>query len=383
MAYAKSFSVHRLTNRCGDDTDLLRIIASTVPDPVNVTLAIPVVDNLRQKIESVDPRLNVVSLSRAQRHVYREGRPLWPGYYDPPAGSRPDEESEKEATKALAATLAVTQVVFTNPIIPSDIADRSPNLRWLQLTSAGVDRLLDSPLVRSGVTVTTASGIHAVTISEYVLGAMLAFAKGFTRAVRSQQESQWSPYGPQELEGQTVGIVGMGAIGSRVAELSHAFGMRVLAIRRSVDQRTPGEGPVDELLPTSDLPYLLGESDYVVLAMPLTPESTKLIGEAELRSMKQSAVLVNIARGAVIDEPVLIRAMKEHWIAGAALDVFEKEPLPSDSELWGLENVLLTPHISGGTPKYMERAVGLFCENLRRYLAGETLRNVVDPARGY
>jgi phosphoglycerate dehydrogenase-like enzyme len=354
-----------------------------VPDPVNVTLAIPVVDTLREKVESVDPRLNVVSLSRAQRHVYREGRPLWPGYYDPPAGSRPDEESEEEATKALAATLAVTEVVFTNPIIPSDIADRSPNLRWLQLTSAGVDRLLDSPLVRSGVTVTTASGIHAVTISEYVLGAMLTFAKGFTHAVRSQQQSQWSPYGPQELEGQTVGIVGMGAIGSHVAELSHAFGMRVLAIRRSVDQRTPGEGPVDELLPTSDLPYLLGESDYVVLAMPLTPESTRLIGEAELRAMKPSAVLVNIARGAVIDEPVLIRAMKERWIAGAALDVFEKEPLPSDSELWGLENVLLTPHISGGTPRYMERAVDLFCENLRRYLAGETLRNVVDPARGY
>ena len=354
-----------------------------MPNSVNVTLAIPVIDALRQQIESVDSRLKVVSLSRAQRHVYREGRPLWPGYYDPPAGARADEESEEEAAERLASILGETEVVFTNPVIPGNIAERAPNLRWLQLTSAGVDRLLDSPLVRSGVTVTTASGIHAVTISEYVIGAMLAFAKGFTRAVRSQQESQWSPYGPQEMEGQTVGIVGMGAIGSRVAELSRAFGMRVLAIRRSVEQRTPGEGPVDELLPTSELPYLLAESDYVVLAMPLTPESTKLIGEAELRTMKASAVLVNIARGAVIDEPVLIRAIKEHWIAGAALDVFEKEPLPSDSELWGLDNVLLTPHISGGTPRYMERAVGLFCENLRRYLAGEPLRNVVDPARGY
>jgi phosphoglycerate dehydrogenase-like enzyme len=175
----------------------------------------------------------------------------------------------------------------------------------------------------------------------------------------------------------------MGAIGSRVAELAHALGMRVLAIRRSVAERGQGEAPVDELLPPADLSYLLSESDYVVLAVPLTPESTKMIGERELRAMKPSAVLINIARGSVIDEPVLVRALKERWIAGAALDVFEREPLPSDSELWALDNVLLTPHISGGTPRYMERAVDLFCDNLRRYLAGEPLRNVVDVARGY
>jgi phosphoglycerate dehydrogenase-like enzyme len=159
--------------------------------------------------------------------------------------------------------------------------------------------------------------------------------------------------------------------------------LRVLAIRRSVESRMPGEAPVEELLPPSDLRYLLDESDYVVLAVPLTPESTRMIGEAELRAMKPSAVLINIARGPVIDEPVLIRALKERWIAGAALDVFEREPLPPDSQLWGLDNVLLTPHISGGTPRYMERAVDLFCDNLRRYLAGEPLRNVVDVTRGY
>ncbi len=352
-------------------------------DKVNVTLAIPVVDELREWIEGVSPRLNVVALTRAQRHAYREGRPLWPGYYDPPAGTRPDEESEDEAKERLAAILAATEVVFTNPIIPQSIAELAPNLRWLQLTSAGVDRLLDSPALRSGVTVTTASGIHAVTISEYVIGAVLAFAKGFPRAVRSQIEAKWSAYPPLELEGKTIGIIGMGAIGSRVAELAHAFGMRVLAMRRSVEKRSPGEGPADEMIPPSDLQYILAESDYVVLAVPLTPESTRMIGERELRTMKPSGVLVNIARGSVIDEPVLIRALKEHWIAGAALDVFEREPLPSESELWGLDNVLITPHISGGTPRYMERAVNLFCDNLRRYLAGEPLHNVVDPERGY
>jgi phosphoglycerate dehydrogenase-like enzyme len=355
-----------------------------MPDYVNVTLAIPVVDELSARIQAVDARIHLTSLTRAQRHVYREGRPLWPGYYDPPArpGS-PGDETEGEATARLADILAETEVIYTNPIVPNDLVERAPKLRWLQLTSAGVDRLLDSPIVRSQVTVTTASGIHAVTISEYVLGAMLAFAKGFPGAIRSQLEAKWAPYPPLELEGKTVGVVGMGAIGSRVAELAHAFGLRVLAIRRSVERRTLGEGPADELLPSSELPYLLGESDYVVVAVPLTPESTRMIGEAELRAMKPSGVLINIARGSVIDEPVLIRALKERWIAGAALDVFEREPLPSDSELWGLDNVLLTPHISGGTPRYMERAVELFCDNLRRYLAGELLRNVVDVSRGY
>jgi phosphoglycerate dehydrogenase-like enzyme len=353
-----------------------------MPDSVNVTLAIPVVDELSDRIRAVDPRLNIVSLTRAQRHAYREGRPLWPGYYDPPA-SQPGEESEEEAKARLAAVLAETEVIFTNPIIPADVAERAPNLRWLQLTSAGVDRLIDAPVVRSSVIVTTASGIHAVTISEYVLGAVLTFAKGFLRAYRSQQESKWAAYPPLELEGQTIGIVGMGAIGSRVAELATAFGMRVLAIRRSVDRRTPGEGPVAEMLPPSDLPYLLAESDYVVLALPLTEESRRLIGEAQLRAMKPSAVLINIARGQVIDEPALIRALKERWIAGAALDVFEREPLPSESELWALDNVLVTPHISGGTPRYMDRAVDLFCDNLRLYLARQPLRNIVDPSRGY
>ena len=138
-----------------------------------------------------------------------------------------------------------------------------------------------------------------------------------------------------------------------------------------------------EFLPPSELPYLLGESDYVIVAVPLTDESRRMIGETELRLMKPTAVLVNIARGAVIDEAALIRALKEGWIAGAALDVFEQEPLPAESEIWKLPNVLLTPHISGGTPRYMDRAVDLFCDNLRRYLAGQPLRNVVDPERGY
>ena len=184
--------------------------------------------------------------------------------------------------------------------------------------------------MQSHVTVTTASGIHATPISEYVIGAMLAFAKGFPKAFRAQQERVWRPFWPEELEDKTVGVLGVGAIGARVVKLAKALDMRVLAMRRSAERRMTGDeagGGVDEMLPPSDLPYLLAESDYVVVALPLTPESRGLIGEAELRAMKPNAVIVNIGRGAIIDEAALVRALKEGWIAGAALDVFKQEPL--------------------------------------------------------
>jgi len=353
-------------------------------DKVTVTLALPVADELQALIRAVDERLHVTALTRAQRRVYRGGRPLWAGYAEPPQS---DDESEEEARRLLGPILGTTEVILTNPIVPDDIVSSAPALRWLQLTSAGVDRLLDAPVVRSRVTVTTASGIHAVPISEYVIGAMLAFAKGFPRAMRAQGERAWRPYWPEELEQKVVGILGMGAIGARVALLCRALGMRVLAMRRSVEHRMTGEGTgdpsVDEMLPPSELAYLLSESDYVVAAVPLTAETRGMIGEEQLRAMKPGAVIINIARGAIIDEQALVRALRGGWIAGAALDVFQPEPLPAESDLWGLENVILTPHISGGTPRYMARAVELFCENLRQYLAGEPLRNVVDPARGY
>jgi len=351
---------------------------------VKVTLALPVADELQEMIRSTDARLEVTALTRAQRRVYRGGRPLWAGYPEPP---RAEDESEEEARERLEPILRETEVLLTNPIVPDDIVERAPALKWLQLTSAGVDRLLNAPVVRSHVAVTTASGIHAVPISEYVIGAMLAFAKGLTRAMKAQQERAWRPFWPEELEAKTVGVLGMGAIGARVVQLSKGLGMRVLAMRRSVERRMTGAEAgfpdADEMLPPSELAYLLGESDYVVVALPLTPESRDLIGETELRAMKRSAVIINIARGAIIDEQALVRALKEDWIAGAALDVFQQEPLSGESQLWGLENVVVTPHISGGTPRYMERAVELFCDNLRRYLAAEPLRNVVDAARGY
>ncbi len=351
---------------------------------VRVVLALGLPEHLIAAVRQVSPCLRVVSLSWAQRRLYRGGRRVWWVYAEE---HPPEDETEEEARANLAAILAEAEVLFTSTVIPPDMATRAPKLRWVQITAAGVEDLLDSELVRSCITLTSASGIHAVPIGEYVMGVMLAFAKGLPAAMRAQAERTWRPYLAEELHGKTVGILGLGAIGGYVAKLAKADGMRVVAIRRSVRRRTAGREAgiedVDELLTPADLPDLLSQADYLVIAVPLTPESRGLIGERELRSMRPTSRLINISRGAVIDEAALVRALREGWIGGAALDVFEQEPLPPNSELWGMDNVILTPHISGGTPVYMERAVALFCDNLRRYLAGEPLRNAVDLKRGY
>jgi phosphoglycerate dehydrogenase-like enzyme len=354
-------------------------------DRINVTIAMPLDDALVELVRNVSPRVAVTHLSRSQRFVYRDGRPLWGGYREPPA---PEDESEEDARAALHEILAATEVLLTNQVLPDDINARTPVLKWLQLTSAGVDSMIDHEIVREGrVTVTTASGVHATTISEYIIGAMIGFAKNFPKAIRAQGEHTWQPYWPQELEDATAGIIGFGAIGRRTAELARALRMRVLVMRRSCERRMSGEEAgetaVDEMFPPGDLHAFLAECDYVVLALPLTAESTGLIGAAELAVMKANAVIINIARGRVIDQDALIHALRDGRIAGAALDVTAPEPLPAEHELWDVPNVVITPHISGGTPRYMERAIDLFCDNLRCYAEGEPLRNVVDPSRGY
>ncbi len=346
---------------------------------VRVLITFALDEELVRQIEGVDARLDVRVLGQEARQLFRGQRRY------------PSELEAQTARRELEEAMSDAEVLFGfwgGPLVelyptPEALRRRAPHLRWLQLTSAGVDRAARSGLLESDLMVTSASGLHATPIGEYVLCVMLMFCKGAPRFVRAQERREWVRYMPQELYGKTVGIVGLGHIGSEVARLTKAFGCRVLATRRSTAVPASSEGPVDELLPPSELPALLGESDFVVLSVPLTPETRALIGEAELRAMKPSGVLINIARGAVVDEAALVRALREGWIAGAGLDVFEQEPLSPESELWGMENVILSPHISGGTEIYNQRAAGIFCENLRRYLAGEPLMNLADAERGY
>jgi phosphoglycerate dehydrogenase-like enzyme len=274
--------------------------------------------------------------------------------------------------------------------IPDDWRELAPHLRWLQVAGAGVDNLQPTGILsaESGVAITTAIGINASTIGEYVIGSMLMFNRTWPEMVRLQERhiwplsANWYKLGGRELGEQTIGIIGLGHIGRRVAQLAAAFGMRVLATRRST--RSGDTDPdVDRLYPLSQLHELLHQCDYVVLSVPLTPETELLIGESELRAMQPHTYLVNIARGRIIDEQALIRALREGWIGGAGLDVAAEEPLPADSPLYSMPNVILTPHISGVSVHYEQRLAALFADNLRRYRSGQALRNLYNPARGY
>jgi phosphoglycerate dehydrogenase-like enzyme len=275
---------------------------------------------------------------------------------------------------------------------------QAPRLRWVQLLSAGADRAIGHPVFRDGAILTTASGIHAVNIGELVILMMLAWGQRLLGLIDHQRRADWPEnrlelFVPQELRGASVGIVGYGSIGREVGRLASAFGMRVLALDESeapVDRGyvIPGVGDPEGLIPDrfyhpGGMRKMLAECDYVVIAVPLTDATRNLIGVEELRAMQSSAFLINVARGGVVDEPALIQALREGWIAGAGLDVFVQEPLPSDSPLWGMENVILTPHIAGWTPHYNERAADVLAENLQRYLSGRPLLNQVDLTKGY
>jgi len=280
--------------------------------------------------------------------------------------------------------------VFCGANIPENWREVAPHLRWVQFPGAGIDSLRHHPILQadSGVLVTTASGVHVTNISEYVFCSMMMFNRSWPEMVRYQDRHVWAHTGTgyalreRELHGTTLGIVGLGSIGRYIAQMARAFRMKVLATRFSA--RANEQDPdVDQLYPFDKLDEMLSQCDYVVIATPLTDRTEKMIGEAELRAMKSDAYLVNIGRGGVIDEEVLIRALREGWIAGAGLDVTGQEPLPPESPLYDLPNVILTPHISGATEFYEARLADIFADNLRRYRAGQPLRNLYDARRGY
>ncbi len=281
---------------------------------------------------------------------------------------------------------------------PRDLA-QAPCLKWVQLHSAGINHLRNHPIWASPIQVTTASGIHAIPIGEFAVGLMLALARKLPRVIRLQERAEWPKHKwslmlGSELRGKTIGIVGYGSIGREVARIAHyGFNMRVLAMRHDAGAgrlryNEPGVGDPEAVIPARwytslELHSMLSVSDFCILALPLTEESRNLIGEPELRAMKPHAFLINIARGELIDERALVHALKENWIAGAGLDTFATEPLPRDSQLWRCENAILAPHISGATAHYDDRAVELFAENLRRYIDGMPLLNLVDREKGY
>jgi len=329
-------------------------------ESVNVLVTTSISDECRRQIASVSPRIKLRDVS------------------DFADAEKRGDFSSKEQFDAL---LAEAEIIYgAGP--PQNVITRASKLKWIQTTNAGVDDFLVSDIIRSSVIVTNTSGIHAISIGECVIELMLMFVKKTSLCFQLKQERHWKRFHLTVLRSKTVGIVGLGSIGREVARLSKAFGMRVLATRRSAKRVTRARN-VDVMLPQDRLPRLLSESDFVVLALPLTPGTNKLIGEEELRAMKPTAYLINIARGNVVDEEALIRALDENWIAGAGLDVFATEPLPAESKLWELPNVIFSPHVAGELEDYYLQATEVFCENLRRYLNGKKLLNVVSKKKGY
>jgi len=261
-------------------------------------------------------------------------------------------------------------------------------LKWIQAWGAGVDRLLIPEVIESQVIVTNAGGVHPTPISEHVVGLMLCLCRKLHLFIRNQMQRKWERFESgalaervEELSGKTVGIVGLGRIGREIAKKARCLGMRVVATKRNTARSASPN--VDQLFSISDLNSLLAESDFAVLSLPLTKETQGMIGEAQLKNMKRTAYLINVSRGSIVQENMLIKALKRGWIAGAGLDTFEDEPLPEASELWALKNVIITPHVAGQTPYYMERLTGIFCENLNRLIHKRPLINVVDKTLGY
>ena len=336
-------------------------------EPINVLSAVPLKDELIEQLEAISPRIKITVRSA-------------------------DDDGN------LGDELDQFEVLYTAGPLPDP--ESVPNLRWVQGFWAGMDDLLNHALFEKGdIAICNASGIHAINTAEYAMALILAFARKLPSILDHQRRIEW-PEGrfklfvPDELFGATLGIVGYGSIGRHLARLGKGFNMEVLAIKRNAmdpvdhDYTLPDVGDpegvvADRIYPPQALHSFLKACDYVVLMVPLTDETRHLINTKALQSMKKSAVLINLARGAIVDSEALIKALEDGEIAGAALDVFEEEPLSDFDPLWTTPNLILSPHIGGFTAHYRKRALDVFAENLRRYIEGEPFVNQVDRSLGY
>ena len=305
---------------------------------------------------------------------------------DASAGGGDGAGVSPEAIEAAAGTEVYLGFGAPREVLLAGTA-REPRLRWMHTGTAGVASLLYPEMLQSDVVLTNSAGIHAPAMAETVLGMILHFARGLDHAVRAQAVRRWDPDpfsnrpgAIAEVDGATLGILGLGGTGLELARRARALGMNVIALRRS---GRPAPVAIELVTGPGALPRLLASSDYVVLALPSTPATRGILDAPAIAAIKPGAVVINVARGDVLDEDALIRALASGALRGAGLDVFREEPLPSDSPLWQLPNVLITPHVSATTSRFWTRQVDLIRDNVGRYLSGRALRNVVDKKRGY
>lgn len=334
-------------------------------EPIHVVIAMDYSDSILDSLRAISPRL------RIERHFPTVPERAW----------------------------AEAEVLYTLDKFPQPA--QAPRLRWIQLHTAGIDHIINEPIMQAqDVEVTTASGVHTVQMAEFCLGMILAFNIGLPRMFDFKTRAEWpqSPravFAPRELRGQTLGIVGYGSVGRELARMADALGMKVLAVKRDVMHPAeqdawsePGTGdPQGEIplriYPPEAVAAMAAECDYLALITPLTKDTHHMINAEVFNRMKRTAVLINVARGSVVDEEDLVSALAAGKIAGAALDVFEEEPLPKTSPLWNFDNVIISPHVAGYSSRYHEKTAAVFAENLNRYLNKRPLLNRVKREYGY
>ena len=330
---------------------------------------------LLKEIESVDPHIEV---------LYEPdllGKPRYPC----------DQHGQQikytpENKKRWLELLSQTEIVFgyllhTNV---NEIPKNMPNFKWMQSPSAGIGQWVrQNNFFDYNILLTTASGIHATPLAEFVMMSMLWFVKDVPRMIAEKERRHWERYAGTTLKDKTIAVISLGSIGKEVARLAMHFGMHVIGTKRNIVGVNPSSVWAEKLYPWTDLKPMLNLADFIVLCLPLSTETIGLIGEEEFSSMKRGAVLINIARGAIVDEFTLIKYLNSGHLAGAALDVQANEPLPSDSPLWDLPKVLLSPHSGSNVDSENVELVKLFCENLRRYLGGLPLLNLFDKDHLY
>ncbi len=336
--------------------------------PVEVLVTLPFSEKLISQLSAVSPKINLTAIAA------------------------------QKASEIPAETWARTEVLYTGNILPEP--EQAPALRWIQFHFAGIDRYLDEPIIqKDDLQITTLSGAAAPQVAEHVLAMMLALSRKLPELLASQRKSEWPKdrferFAPFELNGKTIGIVGYGSIGRQIARLLQPFGVTILATKRNGfnprDEGYVAEGTGDpqgdfihRLYPSQALCSMVKACHFIIVTVPMTPETNNLINAEVLNILKPETYLIDVSRGGIVNHNDLLEALKNNKLAGAALDVFSEEPLPRSSPLWQHPNLIITPHISGGSQSYKERAATLFSENLLRYLSGLPLYNLFDRKRGY
>ena len=312
--------------------------------------------------------LSLHHLKPAELHLLQSARPDIIFHAARPADAAP----------YLADTdiLLAFEYVDLAPLLP-----KMPHLKWVHALSAGVDRFLTKDtLLHSPVLLTNSRGIHGIPMAEHVLGIMLGISRCLPEALSQQKAHLWQRRLPtEELYEKTAAIIGLGSIGHEIAKRLHMMGMKILAVKQTI---TP-EPYVDQLFTAKDLLQVLPAADYIIVTLPLTPATKDLFNYAIFRHMKPTTFFINISRGPVVNSSDIVRALQEHIIRGAALDVFPQEPLPPESPLWDTPNLFITPHIAAASPQYMTRALQIFIQNLKNFPQETAMRNLVDKTRGY